>query len=141
MDIRALSPLYAVSPQIEPQDMTAIAEAGFVAVIDNRPDGEIPPGLRAATMRAAAAEAGLGFVELPVTHDTLGPDLAAQQRAAMDEAGGPVLAYCASGTRCTIVWMLGHAESTPPDELLAAARAAGYDLGQVRPTLEHLYRG
>ena len=54
MDIRAITPDYAVSPQIEPGDLGAIKAAGYVTVIDNRPDGEIPPHLHAAVMRRAA---------------------------------------------------------------------------------------
>jgi uncharacterized membrane protein YedE/YeeE len=45
MDIRPLTPNYAVSPQIAIEDLPAIKAAGFTTVIDNRPDAEIPPHL------------------------------------------------------------------------------------------------
>ncbi len=51
MDIRPLTPDYAVSPQIDPGDLPAIKAAGYVMVIDNRPDGEIPPHLHTAGCR------------------------------------------------------------------------------------------
>jgi len=38
MDIRQLSPQYAVSPQIDASDVPAIAEAGFGTIICNRPN-------------------------------------------------------------------------------------------------------
>ncbi|MDE3029426.1 MAG: TIGR01244 family phosphatase, partial [Paracoccaceae bacterium] len=41
MEIRALTPDYAVSPQIEPADVAAIKAAGYTTVICNRPDREI----------------------------------------------------------------------------------------------------
>jgi uncharacterized protein (TIGR01244 family) len=39
MEIRAITPDYAVSPQIEPDDVPAIALEGYRVVICNRPDG------------------------------------------------------------------------------------------------------
>ncbi len=39
MEIRALTPTYAVSPQIEATDLPAIKAAGYTTIIDNRPDG------------------------------------------------------------------------------------------------------
>jgi len=60
------------------------------------------------------------------------------QRAAMDEATGPVLAYCASGTRSSIVWSLGQAGDLPSDDIIGATAKAGYDLRGLHPQLEAL---
>jgi len=49
---------------------------------------------------------------------------------------GPVLAYCASGTRSTVIWALGQTGKMAVDDILATARAAGYDLQSLRPALE-----
>ena len=140
MDIRQITPDYAVSPQIEPTDLQAIAAAGFRVVICNRPDAEVPQELSAEVMGIAAEAAGLGFVVNPVTHQTLNMDMVAAQMAALDAAGGPVLAYCASGTRSTIVWSLGSAGRISTDEIIAAAARAGYDLFGLRERLEALAR-
>ncbi|MEL6959190.1 MAG: TIGR01244 family sulfur transferase [Pseudomonadota bacterium] len=142
MDIRPLTPAYAVSPQIDPEDLPVIAEAGFTTVIDNRPDMEIPPSHRADVMEAAAQKAGLAFVVLPVTHQGLTLELVAQQAAAVTASEGPVLAYCASGTRCTIVWALAQARGgMPSDAIIAAAAAQGYDITMLRNQLETLAEG
>ncbi len=138
MDIRPLSPTYAVSPQISPEDCQAIADAGFTTVICNRPDAEIPPDLCAQTVEAAAKAAGLAFVIIPITHQTLNAENVAAHRAAIDAASGPVLAYCASGTRSSIVWSMGQAGDLPSDEIIAAAAQAGYDLRGLHPQLEAL---
>ena len=42
MDIRPLDDRLSASPQIAPEDMPAIAEAGYRSVVSNRPDGESP---------------------------------------------------------------------------------------------------
>jgi len=138
MDIRKISPDYAVSPQIEPADMPAIKAAGFRTVICNRPDAEVPHELSAEVMRIAAEAAGLAFIVNPVTHQTLNMEMVATQMAALDGAGGPVLAYCASGTRSSIVWSLGQADKMAADDIIAATAKAGYDLAGLRPRLEAL---
>lgn len=138
MDIRQLSPTYAVSPQIAVTDIPAIAEAGFKTIICNRPDAEVPPSHHSSVMEAAASAAGLGFVINPVTHQTLNMDMVTAQKAAMDASTGPTLAYCASGTRSSIVWALGQAGEMPTDSILSATSAAGYDLGGLRPQLDAL---
>lgn len=138
MDIRPLTPRHAVSPQITPEDLPAIKAAGFATVICNRPDIENPPGLRAEAMRAAAEAAGLGFHVLELTHQTMTPENIARQRALIEEAQGPVLAYCASGTRCSVIWSLGQAGHMPVEDILKATAQAGYQLDQLRPALEDL---
>ena len=139
MDIRPITPRYAVSPQIAPQDMAAIKEAGFTRIICNRPDAENPPEQQAAAMQIAAEAAGLEFVDLPLTYPTMTPDRIAAHMAAIDGSSGPVLAYCASGTRCTTIWALGQATAgAAPDELIETAAKAGYDLAQLRPRLTEL---
>lgn len=138
MDIRTLSPTYAVSPQINPEDCAAIAAAGFGTIICNRPNAEIPPTHHDHVVKAAAEAAGLTFVVLPVTHQTMTPDLVDEQCAVLDQSNAPVLAYCASGTRSSIVWAMGQAKSMTADDIIAAAANAGYDLGGMRPQLDML---
>lgn len=141
MHIRPLTPRYAVSPQISPEDLAEIKAAGYAAIICNRPDAEIPSDIGAAAIEAAATAAGLAFVEIPITHAGLDEASIQAQADAIANAQGPVLAYCASGTRSTIVWMLGAAPTTPPDELLTAAQSHGYDLEMLRPQLNALHGG
>lgn len=137
LDLRRLTESYSVAPQIGPEDMAALKAMGFVMVIDNRPDGEIPGDLHGAAMAEAAKAAGLGFAINPVTPGQFTPDLVARQRAAVEAAqGGKVLAYCASGNRSTILWELLHAGLIPVDDMLRTAAEAGYDHQPVRPLIE-----
>ena len=138
MDIRPLSPAYAVSPQIAVEDIPAIVDAGYKTIICNRPDAEVPPTHQADAIGEAAKAAGLTFVVIPVTHQGLNLDMIDEQRAALDASDGPVLAYCASGTRSSIVWSFGQAKDMAADEIIAATAAAGYDLGGMRGQLEAL---
>jgi uncharacterized protein (TIGR01244 family) len=141
MDIRALTPDYAVSPQIELSDLAAIRDAGFRTVIDNRPDGEIPPHLHTDEMRRAAEALGLTFVANPVIGGMLTMDNVTAQGAAIAASGGPVLAYCASGNRSSVVWALSQAGTRPVDELIGLPARFGYQLEHLRPQLEALAKG
>lgn len=138
MDIRALTPTYAVSPQIELADLPAIKAAGFTTVVDNRPDGEIPPHLHAAAMRTAAEALGLTFVANPVIGGALTMDNVTTQAAAIAEASGPVFAYCASGNRSSVVWALSQAGQHPVDDLVGIPARFGYQLDHLRPQIAAL---
>ena len=136
MDIRKITDQYYVAPQVDPADMVDVAAAGITTVICNRPDDEVPPAFQADAVETAARAAGLDFVVLPLTHQTMTPENVAKQAQAAAASGGPVLAYCASGTRSTVIWCLAQAGTMPTDEILGTARQGGYDLDAMRPTLD-----
>lgn len=136
MNIRQITPEYAVAPQIEPADLPAIAAAGFTTIICNRPDHEIPVELSADIMKTATEAAGLTFVLNPVVHTGLTMEIVELQRDTLANASGPVLAYCASGNRSTIVWGLGQAGTLPTDEIISRASDAGYNLHGLRGQLD-----
>ena len=141
MDIRAITPDYAVSPQIEPGDLPAIEAAGYTMVIDNRPDGEIPPHLHTEAMREAAEAQGLVFVANPVIGGALTMDNVTAQGAAIEASSGPVFAYCASGNRSSIVWALANAGKRATDELIGLPARFGYQLEHLRPQIEAMAKG
>ncbi len=138
MDIRDLTESYAVSPQISPEDLPAIKAAGYLTVIDNRPDAEIPVELHTETMRAAAEALGLNFVANPVIGGAITLANVELQRETLASSPGPVFAYCASGNRSSIVWALAHAGQRPAEELIAIPAKFGYKLDHLRPQLEAL---
>ncbi len=140
MDIRPITPDYAVSPQIEPRDLAAIKAAGFTTIIDNRPDAEIPPHLHAAQMQKAVEAAKMVFVSNPVIGGQMTQQNIEAQALAMADATGPVLAYCASGNRSSVVWALASAGKMPVDDLIALPARHGYALEGLRPQLEALAR-
>lgn len=138
MDIRPITDTYAVSPQITPEDVPAIRDAGFTVVICNRPDGEVPPELSSAAVRAAVEAAGMAFVENPFSHGHLTLEIVARQGEAIDGAPGPVFAYCASGNRCSVLWALSQAGRRPTEELIGLPARHGYQLAGLRPQLDAL---
>jgi uncharacterized protein (TIGR01244 family) len=140
MEIRRITDNYAVSPQITPADLPVIAQAGFTTVLCNRPNEEVPVELQSDVMRIATEAAGLTFVELPLVHSTI-EDCVAQQMDIIGQSSGPVFAYCASGTRCSVIWSLGQVGQLPTDDIIDATAKVGYDLAGLRPRLEELAKG
>jgi len=141
MDMRQITPTYFVAPQIEAGDIPELAASGFSRIICNRPDSEVPPSQQHEAIEAAASEAGLEFVYHPLTHTTMTAANIARQRELAATAKGSVLAYCASGTRCSVAWALTQAEDLSSDEILAATASAGYDLAGLRPALDAVRDG
>lgn len=136
MEIRPLSAAYAVSPQIAVTDIPAIKSAGYKSVLCNRPDDENLPQDQIDAMAAAVEQAGLSFADNPFNHMQFGPDIIAKQKVLMEKLPGPVLAYCASGTRCSIVWAFMQAGHQSTDDILSACRDQGYSLDHLRPALD-----
>lgn len=137
MDLRQLSPTLAVSGQIQPEDVSALAAAGFRVLVNNRPDEEIDPSIDHEAMGKAADLAGMAYHYLPFHPGQVTPQLITDFTEAT--AGrGPTIAYCRSGHRCTVLWALSQAGKRPEAEILETATAAGYDLSSVQPLIASL---
>ena len=138
MEIRALTPTYAVSPQIELADLAAIKAAGYQVIIDNRPDSEIPEPLHTEGMRTAAEALGLVFVANPVIGGAITMANVTTQADTLASAQGPVFAYCATGNRSSVVWALSQAGQVDTDDLIAVPARFGYNLEPLRAQIEAL---
>lgn len=136
MDIKRIDERVSVSPQVSVEDVEHIKAAGFVAIINNRPDGEDvtqPPG---AVIAAAAAAAGLRYFAIPLGRDGVRDELVEATRQALDSVDGPVLAYCRSGTRSTTLWALSQAGRGAAGDIIGKAAGAGYDISHLRGHLD-----
>jgi len=142
-DFNRLTDAFSAAPQLTPDDVARAGRDGYAMIVNNRPDGEEPGQPGADEIEAAAREAGLGYVFIPVTPGQVTPDMVESMGAALDRAGGPVLAYCRSGARSAMLWALSQAGSgrMSPEEIDRSARAGGYDISPLRPQLEALSGG
>ena len=139
---RRLDDSISVSPQITPEQVAEAEAAGVTMIINNRPEGEEAGQPEGAVIAAAAEAAGIGYRAIPVTHAGFSANQLVEMNAALDAAGGPVLAYCRSGTRSTLLWALARAQrGDAAEELSAKAAAAGYDLSPVRAMMDALSGG
>lgn len=131
MDVKRIDDNFSVSPQINPEDVAAIKAQGFVAIINNRPDGESPDQPDSATIEKAAHEAGLAYHHIPLGREGVSQDMIEQTKQVLEGSAGPVFAYCRSGTRSTTLWALSQAGKAPASEIISAAAHAGYDMSHL----------
>ena len=131
MDVKRINDHVSVSPQISPEDVKAIKALGFVAIINNRPDGESPDQADSATIEKAAHEAGLSYHYIPLGRDGVSQQMIEATKEVLEGSTGPVFCYCRSGTRSTTLWALSQAGKAPAAEIIAAAAHAGYDMSHL----------
>ncbi len=131
MQVNNITDALSVSPQITPQDVARIRDAGFRAIICNRPDGEGADQPNFEEIETAAKAAGIEAHYLPVTSGLVQDSDAEAFGQALLELPGPVLAYCRTGTRSATLWSLTEADRRPVSEILAATKAAGFDMAGV----------
>ncbi len=147
-NFRNLSDTMMASPQIAADDIAQAKAQGVTRIVNNRPDGESPDQIPGAVIAAAAHDAGIDYIAIPVTSAGFSqPQVDAMAEAlglagGADGTGGKVLAYCRSGTRSAFLWALAQAKNgMAPDAIAHAAQAAGYDISPVRPTVDMLAAG
>ena len=131
MELKRINDHVSVSGQILPTDVAALRAAGFVAIINNRPDGESPDQTPSADMEKAAHGVGLAYHYIPLGREGVSPDMVEKTRSVLEGSNGPVFCYCRSGTRSTTLWALSQAGSMDAQEIISAAAHAGYDMSHL----------
>ena len=133
---RKIDDSISVAAQISPEDVAAAAAQGFTMIVNNRPDEEEPGQPSGEAIRDAARAAGLAYVAIPISHGGFSVNQVDAMRDALGKAGGPVLAFCRSGTRSTFCWALAMgADGEDADTLALKAADAGYDISPIKPLL------
>lgn len=139
---RQLTDRIFASPQIGLAEVAQAAAQGIGLIVNNRPEGESDDQVPGTEIEAAARAAGLGYVAIPVTHAGFSEPQVKAMVAALASTDRPVLAYCRSGTRSTLLWALAEASrGESPQALAEAAARAGYDVGPIRALMDMLAGG
>lgn len=136
MNIRQLSPQLSISAQISATDIPAIAAQGFQAVICNRPDGEKEGQPTFEEIHRASENLGLESLHLPVIAKSISRTDVDAFAEIVEELPKPILAYCGTGTRATILWALTQAGKLRTEEILELAQRAGVDTKALSARLQ-----
>lgn len=138
-EFHRVTPHFAVAGQVTLDDIARAGAEGFKVLVINRPEGEDPDQPKLAEIRAAAEAAGLEFHALPFTGQPP-PAAVGETAEILERAPGPVLAYCRTGRRSIMAWAMAEAlaGNKTPDEIIALAAKAGYDLAGARGALDTL---
>lgn len=132
-----LEPQVFVAGQLVPEDFAEIAARGIRTVVNNRPDGEAEGQMPTATAALAAARHGLDYHYQPARNFMITEDRVVSPFAeALADLPRPILFYCRTGTRCTILWTQASAARLGADKVLRIAQTAGYDLSHVREVVD-----
>ena len=103
MNIRPINDEYSVTPQIAVEDLEAIREMGFQSIVCHRPDDEDPGQPDFADIAARAAALGIETRHIPISGQPPA-DAVREMVDALDELPKPMLGYCRSGNRSTIIY-------------------------------------
>lgn len=126
-----------VSPQLVAEDFAEIARLGFRTIVNNRPDGEAPEQLPSDVARDLAEAHGLAYHHLPLRgYEVTDEDKVDAFVALAANAEEPVLFYCRTGTRCTLLWAQWAAPRLGVEAVTAIAAREGYDVSVVRDEME-----
>ena len=128
LDIKKFTASFAVSPQISVTDLDKIAGMGFKSVINNRPDGEVAGQALSTDIEEKCRELDIEYVYLPVISGELDADSIIQFNKLLDLLPSPILAFCRSGTRCSILWISSAEDPVTLNNRLQCANAQGYSL-------------
>lgn len=91
---------FSTTAQIQPEDVTEIAQLGFKTIINNRPDFE--GGAEQPTseqIKNAAENLGLTYIYIPVVPNNIKPNQISDFSSAFNLAAKPVLGFCRTGNR------------------------------------------
>lgn len=128
MIIRNLTVNLAVADQLTLDDLDAVKDAGYKAVVCNRPDEEGEPHAEAEAMAKKANALGLEFRYLPVNSGNITETDVEQHAAVLAEMPAPALTYCRSGTRCAMLWALTETGKQNVTTLVETVDKAGLSI-------------
>ncbi len=127
-----LAPGVSVAGRLDRADIDALAATGVRTIINNRPDGEDPGQLAAASARRIAEAHGIAYHHIPITAATLSRADVDAFAAVLRDGPEPVVAHCRSGTRSALLWALTRMrEGADPLSLISAAAQHGIDIAAL----------
>ena len=123
-EFRKLTENLSVSPQLALADVATAAASGIAVIVNNRPDGEDPNAPQGDEIGAAAAAAGLNYVEIPIGHAGFSEPQVDAMIAALEQAEGP----------SSRLLSLGHPFDLPVGAGRKPSKAAIQTRSPVRPS-------
>ena len=133
MNLSKITDEFSVAAGLQPQAASAVAASGAKMVIGTAPDREADQTPESRLMQAQLSSAGVAFAHVPVVIGLITDDQVRAFAQALRDAEGPVVAYCHSGLRATLLWALAMQETFGTRHVIHLADMAGFD---IAPYLE-----
>jgi uncharacterized protein (TIGR01244 family) len=87
------------------------AAAGCAGIVNNRPDGEAPDQPSSLELESEARRHGLGYWHLPIVPGQMSEKDVRDFAGLLEQAGGPLLAFCRTGHRSATLFQAAQALS------------------------------
>ena len=137
MIVKKMSEDYSVADQLVESDLAVLKTAGFKSIMCNRPDGEEDEQIDYQIIEQAALALGFKTSFAPIESGRVQEAELKSFSVAVDQLPKPILAYCRSGMRCTVAWVMDQASRGAAIVTVAeTAKSAGYDLAALRSHIE-----
>lgn len=118
-----------VGPQPSETDIQQLSDAGFKTVVNFRTQGEDEQPLSPDVESEKVKSAGMDYLSLPVSMDSMGPELVDQFRAKYPDLPKPIFAHCKSGKRAGAMMMMHMAveQGMTGEQTLKKAEEMGFE--------------
>jgi len=137
-NIVQLDAFYFVSPQLIREDLVSLKAQGFEKIINNRPDGESDDQPTGESLKVAVEMLGMKYESNPIDLSKLSSGHVSTQNNMLSE-GEKTLAFCRTGTRSSVLWvLLENQKGQSYPQLLASVEQKGFDLARCLPAMEPL---
>ena len=121
-----------VGPQPSADEIRCLSHQGFESVINFRTNGEDEQPLSPDDEGQQVQIAGLEYVNIPVSMDSMNPELVDQFRSRFEALPKPIFAHCKSGKRAGAMVMMHMAcvYGMTGEETLKKAEEMGFECDQ-----------
>ena len=142
MAIEKIADYLYVSNQLEERTAKRVPSYGIKTVICNRPDGEAANQPDFESVKNWLLAAGVEkVIYMPIVMDGIDDAALNAFQEAVAQSPAPILAYCRTGTRSSMMWALNQAKrGVEVNSLIKAAELANIDLEPYRYKLDFYYK-
>ncbi|REJ72458.1 MAG: phosphatase [Planctomycetota bacterium] len=136
-----ISEQITVGPQPSEDDLQQLKKSGFQSIVNFRTEGEENQPLAPNAEGEKVKAAGMKYLHIPVSMNSMGPELVDQFREKLPSLPTPVFAHCKSGKRAGAMVMMHVAceNGWSGDETLEKAEEMGFECD--KPELEEFVKG
>lgn len=140
METMKINDQVSVGPQPSASELEKLEQQGFKTVVNFRTDGEDEQPLSPEAEGEKVKSTGMEYLHIPVSMDSMGPDLVDQFREKFQKLPTPLFAHCKSGKRAGAMVMMSIAvdQGMSGDQTLQKAKEMGFECDQ--PELEQFVR-
>lgn len=131
-DVMKINDEVSVGGQPDRDDLDQFAKQGFKSVVNFRAEEEEVGQLEPDAEEAVCKAAGMAYLHVPVSMDSMGPEVVDRFRAEYEKLPKPVFAHCKSGKRAGAMVMMDVAckQGMSGKQTLEKAEQMGFECDQ-----------